>query len=389
STTNHEFNTRTSVTLKSLNIDKTKYNNDLIYDDKYFKCVVNPKRSDKIKFEKENPGVKVIECPAHLTFRTTKDKQALVITQFEPNHDHDSSNKISRLKEAKDKIIANTIRSANITHSEEINEPSASSSQSNLQNKQQIHSSVITGANDEVTSSTLQVASTITDDEIPYAPVIDDDDDDFKFLLKQLDLNIASSTDEEKQMRKISLLTEIINKYNDIDVASKIGTLSVCLSRSRGRNRGRKNRVASFPENTRNILTFDELSVVKKKIYLIKLILNDKNLIESVLTKLKKISTAELTHLIPNIPDALGSETIKFEILEEFFEKDAFKSFKKSVSKKRESPHWSCNQCEKDLGTSDSIECDKCLFWSHFVCVDLVQEPPNTWFCPKCKSEKK
>ncbi|XP_074099028.1 uncharacterized protein LOC141527441 [Cotesia typhae] len=44
---------------------------------------------------------------------------------------------------------------------------------------------------------------------------------------------------------------------------------------------------------------------------------------------------------------------------------------------------WSCDMCHKDLGISESIECDKCLYWSHWDCIDIKEEPSD-WFCPKC-----
>lgn len=54
-TTGYEFNTLNSTKLTTKNF-KQNYNKNLIYDDKYFKCIVHPKPAALRDFEKKNPG---------------------------------------------------------------------------------------------------------------------------------------------------------------------------------------------------------------------------------------------------------------------------------------------------------------------------------------------
>lgn len=54
-TTNYKFSTANSKTLKSLKNIRQDFNVRLIYDEKYYRCSVNPKPSVLKKFQKENP----------------------------------------------------------------------------------------------------------------------------------------------------------------------------------------------------------------------------------------------------------------------------------------------------------------------------------------------
>lgn len=113
----------------------------------------------------------------------------------------------------------------------------------------------------------------------------------------------------------------------------------------------------------------------------------DKNFIDRIVVNREKIKIVDLNHLTSeNIPDALASEMIQADILKNFFEMNAFNHFKKIIERKRRSVEWTCKMCKGELGTGDSIECDKCLFWSHWTCVNLFEEPANHWFCANCQS---
>lgn len=58
--TKFEFSTGNSKTLAGIKNLPENYNSKLIYDEKYFKCNVNPKPSTLKNFLKKNPGYALI-----------------------------------------------------------------------------------------------------------------------------------------------------------------------------------------------------------------------------------------------------------------------------------------------------------------------------------------
>ncbi|CAG5084189.1 Protein of unknown function [Cotesia congregata] len=97
----------------------TQINNKLIYDEKYYKCSVNPKKEALNAFKEANPGINVIQCPATIVLRTTSDKMHLKVTQLMLYHDHDSSDNQPRLKKYQD-MVKNQALDSIIQHEDEI-----------------------------------------------------------------------------------------------------------------------------------------------------------------------------------------------------------------------------------------------------------------------------
>lgn len=113
--------------------------------------------------------------------------------------------------------------------------------------------------------------------------------------------------------------------------------------------------------------------------------LSDKKIVNEAIVNGIKIKKIDLSHLkLLSIPDALASEEIDIEIIDDYLEIDALNYLKALIKQKRESDYWTCNTCDNPLGTGFSIECDKCLFWNHGSCVNIVKEPENDWCCSKC-----
>lgn len=217
-------------------------------------------------------------------------------------------------------------------------------------------------------------------------------EEDFDISLKNMEINIRSTLHTEDQNQKIYRVNQMLNEINNNEinfgVATKVGTLSIYLSRSRGRNRGRKNRVIGLPASKRNysIKSFDQLREAQKKMYILKLMFDDEDFIKDIILRMKKIELSNLNHLQLNMPDALSSETINLKILQDYFEDDAFQHLNKWIKWKRHNnTNWTCYSCKNNLDTGDSVECDKCLFWNHWACVKLTEAPLNDWFCPKCQ----
>ncbi|KAK7490611.1 hypothetical protein BaRGS_00018214 [Batillaria attramentaria] len=50
---------------------------------------------------------------------------------------------------------------------------------------------------------------------------------------------------------------------------------------------------------------------------------------------------------------------------------------------------WICPACKLQDDGSPMIGCDKCDDWYHWVCVNIVQEPPEDeqWYCPRCNAK--
>lgn len=78
---------------------------------------------------------------------------------------------------------------------------------------------------------------------------------------------------------------------------------------------------------------------------------------------------------------------INVNLIEKFFNSDAFETYKAIIDAKIQIDDFQCNVCKYALNTNDSIECDQCLYWSHWKCVNLSEEPPNLWFCPDCNKK--
>ncbi|KAH0549537.1 hypothetical protein KQX54_010200 [Cotesia glomerata] len=209
-TTGYEFNTLNSTTLERKNF-KQNYNKKLIYDDRYLKCIVNPKPKAARDFEVENPGIKVKQCPAHLTFRTTTDKQQLTITQFEPEHDHDPSDTTSRLKACKQQVAKNKIQDTVIINHEQNLDDSVNSSVLNFPDDQQIQSPIVTESNIEVLSSLPEVA----DESFNIADIAVVCEEDFDILLKNMEINIRSTLHKEEQNQKIYRINQMLNDINN------------------------------------------------------------------------------------------------------------------------------------------------------------------------------
>lgn len=219
-------------------------------------------------------------------------------------------------------------------------------------------------------------------------------DEDFHDLLSKVEINITSTINKNEREKKISHVKRMYESFDthirqpeDIGTSlSTVGALSIHLSRGRGRAKGRKNRVIERPANepAEKLKLFEQLTESQQTIYFFKLIFTDKSMIKRVVIDKKKIDKMDSRHLnLKSIPDALASDSIELENTEDYFESDAFDYLNKLIKGKRRSDNWTCKTCKNKLGTGNSVECGKCLFWSHWVCVDLLEEPEGYWSCPK------
>ncbi|XP_074110668.1 uncharacterized protein LOC141534920 isoform X2 [Cotesia typhae] len=263
-------------------------------------------------------------------------------------------------------------------------------------------SSVTDSSNEQVKSSTYQDSSNgeASSDQSHIIDVPTVINEDFDYILSKLDINFSSSRNKEELENKITRIKKLVQLYDsnsdELKIQSEdnctsaslstIGSLSIHLSRARGRAKGKKNRFLGQPTNelNDNPNSFELLSEPQKKIFTLKLILSDEDKVLRIIKYKIKISIENLKHLsLKSIPDALASDSIEIKIIKEYFERDAFVYLDELIISKKRSDYWTCKICKMELSTSDSVECDKCLFWSHFSCVGLVQEPESYWSCPK------
>ncbi|KAH0539962.1 hypothetical protein KQX54_010396 [Cotesia glomerata] len=427
-TNKYKFTTANSKTFKNL---PSNYNSKLIYDEKYYKCSVNPKKETLTAFEKANPGINVIQCPATIVLRTTSDKMHLKVTQLMLNHDHDSSDNQPRLKKYQ-AMVKNQDLDSIIQHEDEIGiindiqlsrhsteidsvhhrqleptnldfhiQPSTSLSAIKLVYHQQLEptNQDLSQIRFAASSSLKQTTDGLTENIEKITDALVDIDDDFDTLLSKLKINISSTANKEERKNKVLRNNKMLASFdtgvdvfetqtiNSTSSQSKIGSLSIHTSRARGRAKGRKNRAITLAAGKGNTaLTFEQLREGQKKIFILKLIFADKKIVDRVLINHMKIKKVDLNHLkIESIPDALASETIELEIIQDYFDKDAFHNLNVLIIKKRKSKYWTCTVCKGELGTSASVECGKYLFWCHWICVGITEDPEYDWFCPNCR----
>ncbi|XP_057329171.1 uncharacterized protein LOC130670016 [Microplitis mediator] len=244
----------------------------------------------------------------------------------------------------------------------------------------------------EVLGSQLQAANTsVTNDHSIDVPIIFNEN--FETLLLKLQVNIMTTQNNEEKKKKMiemdKMLASLDMNMNDSCLPpatsnsvlqSNIGCLTIFSSHSRGRGRGRRNRVIGLSASQRSTKynSFQNLKNTTKVIEILSLIIKDKSVINRIVLGYKKINHNDLIHLQPgNICDALASEIITDDIIEKFFEPDAYANYKNIIKMKCNSDDWQSKICGSNLNTDYSVECDRCLFWSHWRCVGLTEEPLN------------
>ncbi|KAH0561046.1 hypothetical protein KQX54_011742 [Cotesia glomerata] len=394
------FSTASSTTFENLEKEKKiqpGYNKRLIYDDKYYKCNKNPKKSAKEKFLKKNPGIEVVLCPAILTFRTDKDKQHLIVTEVNLQHDHKPSDP-PRLDVYKKKLLAQSVIGDSVEIADFNNiEASTSPCETNLLQCQQFDSTNFDLPNVTTSfSSEKKIDKLINNrEEILELPIIVDEDD-FGTLLKKLSVEISSTIDKAEQTDKILKVSKMLAslKTNDNDFGSvksdsttkqQVGSLSLHLSKSKGRPKGRKLRAIGLPaglnvnltadERDRHPNQFESLKEKDKKKFIMNLIFTDGKMINMTLVGRMKIKKEHLNDLrLDNISDALTSESIKLELIRGYCENEAYEYLVELIKEKIDKGDWTCELCKIRFDGNDScIECERCLLWFHYTCVNVIE----------------
>ena len=69
-----------------------------------------------------------------------------------------------------------------------------------------------------------------------------------------------------------------------------------------------------------------------------------------------------------------------------YFTQDGWLTVQNVVEAIKKNPAYYCGSCTLPINDEeDSIQCDSCLVWYHFQCVNLKQRPKcAVWFCRSC-----
>ena len=85
------------------------------------------------------------------------------------------------------------------------------------------------------------------------------------------------------------------------------------------------------------------------------------------------------------IPCSVLDENVNVCLVRPYFTTDAWMLVEEVVKRKKTLDVWLCTTCHDTLEGKQSIICELCLQWYHFVCVGLNTQPKKkNWFCRHC-----
>ena len=79
------------------------------------------------------------------------------------------------------------------------------------------------------------------------------------------------------------------------------------------------------------------------------------------------------------------------EICKKYFTRKAWLAVEDVISTIKGSPLWYCGRCRSPINdeTESSIQCDSCLIWYHFKCINLHNLlKSKLWLCRSCHNNK-
>ena len=80
-------------------------------------------------------------------------------------------------------------------------------------------------------------------------------------------------------------------------------------------------------------------------------------------------------------------DQVHLDSCKKYFTQDGWLAVQNVLRAIQKNPAYYCGSCTRpiDDDEEDSIQCDSCLVWYHFKCVNLKQKPKRTtWFCHPC-----
>lgn len=90
------------------------------------------------------------------------------------------------------------------------------------------------------------------------------------------------------------------------------------------------------------------------------------------------------------VPDSIIDENVDVFLVRKMFTQNAWAMVEDVYKQKVKKMNWICSVCYHDLNDAQSIACDSCLLWYHFMCCGVTKQPKTTtWFCRKCFADAK
>ncbi|XP_074108559.1 uncharacterized protein LOC141533534 [Cotesia typhae] len=296
----YSFTSTTAKKLESMKNLRQDYNCALKYDERYFRCSVNPKPVTVREFNKKYPHITVKLCPAALTVRTTKDKQFLRITAFMPDHDHEphALPRLQMYSEMAEKCIAQgggRKKGTQAFSTQPASLPKKNALETFDEQDQDLSDNTHVLPFQE-TASSLEAYNDVVDSAIVL-------EDNFNELLMKLQINIVASTNEEEKKNKLLQVNEMLVFFNkdlvqyhvqsrDEEISSKLngGSLTIHSRRSRGRGKGRQLRPIGLPIRriSSNSKTFENMKKTAKSFMVLSMIIKERSVINDIVLGNKK-----------------------------------------------------------------------------------------------------
>ena len=94
---------------------------------------------------------------------------------------------------------------------------------------------------------------------------------------------------------------------------------------------------------------------------------------------------------VETIPDKVTAACVDKKVClyqcKKYFTGDAWLAVESVVSAIKSNPVYHCGSCNFNIddASDNSIQCDSCLTWFHFECLNITRAPKNkVWFCCVC-----
>lgn len=139
------------------------------------------------------------------------------------------------------------------------------------------------------------------------------------------------------------------------------------------------------------LLPFQKLKPCEKERVILECITKNRVVAAEALNGRRLLGDEDIETNIHLIPDTVrDTEKIDIFRIEKYFGQDTWLKVLQQIQKKEEVP-WQCKMCNKAIKSNqESIACDRCLLWYHFLCSSLSSKPKSrNWFCKCCKNKFK
>jgi len=137
------------------------------------------------------------------------------------------------------------------------------------------------------------------------------------------------------------------------------------------------------------LLPYNKLKPYDKERMILECVTKKRIVVAEALNGKRLLDNDDIQTNIQLIPDTVRDrDNIDIFRVEKFFNKDSWLQLLEIMQKKEETA-WHCKACSKAIkDNQESIACDRCLSWYHFLCSSLSTKPKaRNWFCKSCKTK--